>query len=116
MMLVVAVGSIIVLLVAFQVINSVSNNNKEAGYFAFSKVIIVLLVSNWILFLSGGYGLFPHDISEAIFVPIWSVLGVMGMAAVLVEWKMNNRIATMIGGLSIISLLFSLLAGGMGSM
>lgn len=81
-----------------------------------SYVILVLLVLHWIFFLTNGYALLPENIIDTLFMPVWLILCTVGAFTAVYEFKNNKTFALPVAGLTIISLLFSILAYGIGNM
>ncbi|QDI90682.1 hypothetical protein EPH95_05395 [Salicibibacter halophilus] len=81
-----------------------------------SYVILGLLILHWVFFLTSGYTLLPTNIAFAIFVPVWLVLCVASAFTAIYEFKNNKYFAIPVAGLTTISLLFSILAHGIGEM
>lgn len=77
-----------------------------------SYVMIGLLLFHWLFFLTGGYALFPTNIADAIFLPIWLVLCLAGAFAAIYEFKNNRVFSLPIVGLTTISFLFSIFING----
>ena len=58
----------------------------------------------------------PANISDLIFTPIWVILSVAGIVAVVYEFKKNKGFAVSLAGLTTISLMFAVLSYGIGEM
>lgn len=95
-----------------------SDKNSEEGKkpYKVSWAILGLLVLNWLLFLTNSYSLMPASISDLIFTPVWVILSVAGIIAVVYEFKKNKGFAVSLAGLTTISLLFTVLSYGIGEM
>lgn len=94
----------------------VRKSEKEKPPRKISFVILGLLILHWVFFLTSGYTLLPTNIADAIFVPVWLVLCVAGAFTAIYEFKNNKGFALPLAGLTTISLLFSILAYGIGNM
>ncbi|UJL47140.1 hypothetical protein KFZ58_04260 [Virgibacillus sp. NKC19-16] len=81
-----------------------------------SFVILGLLILHWVFFLTNGYTLLSTNIANAMFVPVWLVLCVAGAFTAIYEFKNNKGFAITVAVLTTISLLFSILAHGIGKM
>ncbi|GGK07847.1 hypothetical protein GCM10007063_32930 [Lentibacillus kapialis] len=92
------------------------SNKKGAEPRKVSYGILVLLVLNWLLFLTGFYTLLPTNVADLIFIPVWLVLCVAGVFVSVYEFKNNKGFALPVAGLTTISLLFSFLASGISKM
>ncbi|TMN22930.1 hypothetical protein FH966_08580 [Lentibacillus cibarius] len=95
-----------------------ADKNIEEGKkpYKVSWAILGLLVLNWLLFLTNSYSLMPVSISDLIFTPVWVILSVAGIIAVVYEFKKNKGFAVSLAGLTAISLLFTVLSYGIGKM
>lgn len=109
-------GSIAIFTLLFTPIIAVRKNEKGKPPRTFSYIILGLLLSHWVFFLSSGYTLFPTNISNAIFMPVWVVLGVAGLFIAIYEFKNNKAFAIPVAGLTTISLLFSIFINGISNM
>lgn len=81
-----------------------------------SYLILGLLIVHWLFFLTNGYSLVPESLADALFTPIWLLLCVAGAFTAVYEFKNNKLFALPVAGLTMISLLFSILAYGIGNM
>ena len=81
-----------------------------------SYVVLGILIVHWIFFLASGYGLFPRNMADAIFMPVWLVLCAAGLCIVIVEFKNNHVFSIVVAGLVTISLLFSIFINGISNM
>jgi len=108
----------VIVLLMFVVPAVISNKNSEEGKkpYKISWVVLGLLVLNWFLFLTNSYSLMPANISDLIFTPIWVILSVAGIVAVVYEFKKNKGFAVSLAGLTTISLMFAVLSYGIGEM
>lgn len=108
----------VILLLMFIVPAVMSDKNSEEGKKAckISWAILGLLVLNWMLFLTDSYSLMPDNISNSIFTPVWIILSVAGIVAVIYEYKKNKGFAVSLAGLTTMSLLFTVLTYGIGEM
>lgn len=106
------------MLLMFFVPAVMSDKNSEEGKkpYKVSWAILGLLVLNWLLFLTNSYSLMPASISDLIFTPVWVILSVAGIIAVVYEFKKNKGFAVSLAGLTTISLLFTVLSYGIGEM
>ncbi|HFJ9507218.1 MULTISPECIES: hypothetical protein [Bacillus cereus group] len=73
-----------------------------------SIIVCILFFTNWILYLTSFYTLFPEKINGFLFLPIWFFLCILGFIAFWREWRNNRVFSICIGFLSFISFLFGL--------
>ncbi len=78
--------------------------------------VLGLLLTHWVFFLVGGYALFPVNIADAIFLPVWLIISLAGACITIYEMKNFRLFAITMAGLTVISLLFSLFINGIGKM
>ncbi|WP_062051102.1 hypothetical protein [Bacillus sp. JCM 19034] len=112
----VIVGVIAVAMFIAPAIIAIRKNDKGKRPYKVSYVVVGLLIFQWVYFLTGGYTLLPVNIANSLFVPIWLVLCVGSAITAIVEFKNNKFFSIPVGGLTIISFLFSVLAYGIGEM
>lgn len=112
----VIVGVIVLTMFIVPVIIAIRKSEKGKRPYKISYVVVGLLIFQWVFFLTGGYILLPDDVADALFVPIWLVLCAGGAIIAIVEFKNNRIFSIPVGGLTIISFLFSILAYGIGQM
>lgn len=110
------VGVIVVSMFIVPTIIAIRKSEKGKRPYRISYIVVGLLTFQWVFFLAGGYTLLPVNIADALFVPIWLVLCVGSAITAIVEFKKNKLFSIPIGGLTIISFLFSALAYGIGEM
>src|SRR5699024_3861577 len=108
----------VILLLMFVVPAIMSDRNSQGGNKPrkISWAILGLLILNWLLFLTDSYSLMPASISDLIFTPVWVILSVAGLIAVVYELKKNRGFGVSLAGLTTISLLFIVLSYGIGGM
>lgn len=75
-----------------------------------------LLISHWLFFLVNGYALLPTNIADVLFTPIWLILCIAGAITAMWEFKNNKNFSISVAGLTIISLLLSILSYGISKM
>src|SRR5699024_5096589 len=94
----------VIVLLIFFVHAVMSDKNSEEGKkpYKVSCAILGLLVLNWLLFLTNSYSLMPASISDLIFTPVWVILSVAGIIAVVYEFKKNKGFAVSLAGLTTI--------------
>lgn len=81
-----------------------------------SYVLIGLLVLHWIFYLVSGYALLPTNIANAVFIPIWLALCVIGTIITIYEFKNNGVFAISVASFTIISLLLWIFSYGISKM
>lgn len=81
-----------------------------------SWAILIFLLGNWLLLITGFYSLIPENVAELIFIPVWLVLGALGMIISFLEFRNNKAFAIPLAGLTMISLFFALLLKGISQM
>ncbi|MCC2497829.1 hypothetical protein [Bacillus paranthracis] len=74
-----------------------------------SIIVCILFFTNWILYLTSFYTLFPEKINGFLFLPIWFFLCILGLVTFWREWRNNRVFSICIGFLSFISFLFGVL-------
>ncbi|WP_142303606.1 hypothetical protein [Evansella halocellulosilytica] len=116
LILLVIFGVIVLTTFIVPAILAIRKSEKGKRPYKISYIIVGLLIFQWLFFLINGYSLLPMDVADALFVPIWLVLCVGGAITAIVEFKNNKFFSIPVGGLTIISFLFSVLAYGIGEM
>ncbi len=106
----IVVGIIACLTFVIPAFLAVTNGKKKNPPRKISYVVVGLLIFHWIFFLVNGYGLLPQSIADAVFTPIWLALCLAGAITATSEFMNNKIIAIPIAGLTIISLLFTVLS------
>ncbi|WP_173917741.1 hypothetical protein [Halobacillus sp. Marseille-Q1614] len=71
---------------------------KSPSPFNFSMIVFAGLTLQ-----IGAYSLLPIEVSDALFFPVWVLLGAAGLLAGAFEYKSNTAAALGVTGLSIIS-------------
>ena len=71
-----------------------------------SIIVCILFFTNWILYLTSFYTLFPEKINGFLFLPIWFFLCILGLVTFWREWRNNRVFSICIGFLSFISFYF----------
>lgn len=94
----------------------IRKNEKVKRPFKVSYIVVGLLIFQWVFFLTSGYTLLPVNVADALFIPVWLVLCIAGAITTIIEFKNNKIFSVPVGGLTIISFLFSVLAYGIGEM
>lgn len=112
----VVLGIIAVFTLIVTPISAFRKNEKGKPPRKISYVIVALLVLHWIFFLLGGYALFPTNMADAIFMPVWIVLSVAGLFIAIYEFRNNKGFSIPVVGLTTISLLFSIFINGISNM
>src|SRR5699024_3374655 len=112
----VIVGVIVLAMFIAPMIIAIKKSEKGKRPYSISYVVVGLLIFQWVFFLVGGYTLLPVNVADSLFVPIWLVLCVGSAITAIVEFKNNKFFSIPVGGLTIISFLFSVLAYGIGEM
>ena len=110
------VGIIAFLMFVIPAFLAVNNGEKRKPPRKISYVVVVLFIFHWIFFLVNGYALFSPSIADAVFTPIWLALCIAGAITAIWEFKNNKIIAIPIAGLTIISLIFTILSYGISKM
>lgn len=116
LILLVIFGVIVLTTFIVPAILAIRKSEKGKRPYKISYIIVGLLIFQWLFFLINGYSLLPMGVADALFVPIWLVLCVGGAITAIVEFKNNKFFSIPVGGLTIISFLFSVLAYGIGEM
>ncbi len=106
----IVVGIIAYLTFVIPAFLAVTNGKKKKPPRIISYVVVGLLIFHWIFFLVNGYALLPKSIADTVFTPIWSALCLAGAITATSEFMNNKIIAIPIAGLTIISLLFTVLS------
>ena len=81
-----------------------------------SFAFIILIVTNWGLFLFGFYTLFPPELADLLWRISWISLSLMGVITGLREMKNNKLFAILIFCVSIFTVIFYLFSIFIGSM
>ncbi|MGF7088889.1 tryptophan-rich sensory protein [Kroppenstedtia sanguinis] len=110
------VGVIVLSMCIVPAIIAIRKSEKGKRPYKISYVVVGLLIFQWVFFLTGGYALLPVNVADALFVPVWLVLCVGSAITAIVEFKNNKFFSIPVGGLTIISFLFSILIYGIGEM
>ncbi|WOV84378.1 hypothetical protein PGH26_00070 [Sporosarcina jeotgali] len=111
-MILIVVGIIACLTFVIPAFLAVTNGKKRKPPRIISYVVGGLLIFHWIFFLVNGYALLPPSIADAVFTPIWLALCLAGAITAISEFMNNKIIAIPMAGLTIISLLFTVLSYG----
>ncbi|MFD2762414.1 hypothetical protein [Lentibacillus juripiscarius] len=112
----VIVGVIVLSMFIVPAIVAIRKSEKGKRPFKISYVVVGLLIFQWVFFLTSGYTLLPVNVADALFIPVWLVLCLGGATTAIIEFKNNKNFSIPVGGLTIISFLFSVLAYGIGEM
>lgn len=112
----IVVGIIVFLTFVIPAILAVTDGKKRKPPRKISYVVVGLLIFHWIFFLVNGYALLPPSIADAVFIPIWLALCLAGAITAIWEFMNNKIIAVSIVGLTIISLIFTVLSYGISKM
>lgn len=81
-----------------------------------SYAFIILLVLNWILFLSGFYTLFPREAADLLWEVTWVGLCLMGVIAGIMELWNNKLVGIVIFIITMFTTWFVMLSFFIGSM
>ncbi|WP_082235547.1 hypothetical protein [Halobacillus massiliensis] len=81
-----------------------------------TTIVFSLLLLQWLLFITSAYSLLPMEIADAIFLPVWVVLGTAGILAGLFEFRNHTAAALRVTGLALISLLMAFFVNGVSNM
>ncbi|MCC5910814.1 MAG: hypothetical protein JJT76_10295 [Clostridiaceae bacterium] len=114
--LLIFIGIVILILLKLLAILKVDKKDTQNKPFDLSLIALGSLVLNWTLYLTEFYVALPHKISEAIFVPVWFAVCILGFVASYREFWNNRILAILIGGLSAISSIIGLLLLAIGRM
>src|SRR5699024_1244235 len=109
-------GIVVLLMFVVPAVLSDKYSEEDKKPYEISWAILVILVFNWLLFLSNSYSLMPDSISDFIFTPLWVILSVAGIIVVAYEFRKNKEFAVSMLDLTTISLLFTVLSYGIGEM
>ena len=104
---------LIFIFIAFFSVLTIILATVKRGVFQTSLLTIYyrlhFIFTNWILYLTSFYTLFPEKINGFLFLPIWFFLCILGLVTFWREWRNNRVFSICIGFLSFISFLFGVL-------
>ncbi|MFK3959951.1 hypothetical protein [Pseudalkalibacillus hwajinpoensis] len=112
----IVLGTIAILTFIVTPIIAARKNEKGNPPRNISYVIVGLLGLHWVFFLWGGYALLPVKMADALFMPVWVVLCVLGLLIAIYEFKNNKGFSIPVAGFIAISLLFSIFINGISNM
>ncbi|MBN9654127.1 hypothetical protein J0K78_07615 [Halobacillus sp. GSS1] len=75
-----------------------------------------LLLTQWVLWLTGFYGWMPLRVADVLFLPVWVVLCGLGVILSGLEMKNNAAFAIPLAGFTLVSLIFALFLDGISQM